>query len=64
METEKRRHAMMDVEESCSIVVMMPQPVWSEAVVPWNGCGQGGVLRKRIRRTTESELTVEIEYVS
>ena len=39
--------------------------VGSKAVVPWNGCGQGGVLRKRNRTNKQDvKLTVEIEQVS
>lgn len=43
----------------------MLRPAYSEAVVPWNGCGQGGVLRKSaIRRAREFGLTVDIGSVS
>ena len=31
--SEKQRHVMMDVEEKCNVVVMMLQPVRSEAMV-------------------------------
>ena len=47
MKNEKRRHAMMKVGGKCNAVVMTLRPGWSEAVVPWDGCGQGRVQRKR-----------------